>query len=67
MRQLGIACKVCTWFDDDNPDECYCNYYPEPVITLPLRYCSYFRCVCGGDLDDMMDHSNCLEIEFDIE
>jgi hypothetical protein len=69
MRELGISCDVCTWYDDDKEElnEFWCMYDPDPVPTLPYRYCSRFRCVCGGDLDDGMDHLDCLELEFEVE
>jgi hypothetical protein len=69
MHDLGVQCNTCIFFDDEGEENnnFYCNYYPEPVLTIPNRYCNFFRCLCGGDIEDGIDHTDCLEISFESE
>lgn len=64
MTRKWFFCATCIWFDDEHE---LCNHEPDPIPTVAGRQCSLFHCVCGGDYEDMADHTDCFEIEVSLD
>ena len=81
MRDVGVSCEACIWFNGLEEEEDrefkkqglevplgWCYFDPEEIAIWRIKYCYRLRCAsCGGDIEDMENHADCMKIEVELE